>query len=140
MEARVVLQWAFWLSLITFFGSLVVLVIVIIRMPADYFVRDSSSPDSWRIRHPLLVLTALIAKNLLGLFLAVAGVIMIVTPGQGVLAILVGISLMDIPGKKAWERRIVIRRPVHRALNSIRRRAGRPPLQVPGPDSLDGPL
>ena len=31
MDARVVLHWAFWLSLITFFGSLVVLVIVIIR-------------------------------------------------------------------------------------------------------------
>ena len=134
MDARVVLQWGFWLSLITFFGSLVVLVIVIIRMPADYFVRDSPSPDSWRLRHPLLRLFALLAKNVLGVFLVVTGVIMIFTPGQGILAILVGISLMDIPGKKAWERRIVRRRTVHRVLNGIRRRAGRPPLQVPGRD------
>ena len=73
----------------------------------------------------------MLAKNLLGATFLLAGLVMLFTPGQGILAVLVGVSLMDIPGKRAWERRIVAYPRVHRALNGIRAKAGQPPLQLP---------
>ena len=70
-------------------------------------------------------------KNLGGYALVGAGVAMLVLPGQGLLTILIGLGLIDFPGKREFERWIVCRRPVGRALNWMRRRAHRPPLVLP---------
>jgi hypothetical protein len=69
-----------------------------------------------------------IGKSLLGYVFIAAGVLMLVLPGQGMLTILVGIILVDFPGKYRLERWIVTRRPVLRFINRLRRRAGRAPL------------
>ncbi len=72
-------------------------------------------------------------KNLAGLVLLVMGVIMAMpmVPGPGLLFILVGVSLLDVPHKRALELR-VLRSPVVLApLNAIRARWKQPPLQVP---------
>ncbi len=57
---------------------------------------------------------------------------MLVLPGQGILTLLLGIALTDVPGK--WKlMRILARRPnVMKALNWMRERAGQPPLLPPG--------
>jgi len=60
--------------------------------------------------------------------MALAGIAMLVLPGQGILAILGGIELMDFPGKYRLERWIVSRPAVLRSVNWLRRRMGRPPL------------
>jgi hypothetical protein len=49
-------------------------------------------------------------------------------PGQGVLTILLGIMLLDFPGKRALETRIVGRPRVNGAVNALRARFGKPPL------------
>lgn len=126
-----VLPWVFCLSVLTFFGSLIVVPLVVIRMPADYFVRSSPGPDGWRASHPLMRAALRFMKNVVGLVFLVAGLIMLFTPGQGILSALVGLSLLDIPGKKAWERRVIAHPRVYRVLNRIRRKAGRPCLQLP---------
>jgi hypothetical protein len=133
-----VFSWLFWLSVAMFLASLIGLPILIIQMPSDYFVRSSPSPDSWRVRHPVVRALVLLAKNACGLVLLLAGLIMLFTPGQGVLAILVGLSLMDVPGKKGWERRLVAIPRVQRVLNAIRARAGRPPLEVDQGSTIRG--
>jgi UPF0716 family protein affecting phage T7 exclusion len=69
-----------------------------------------------------------IAKNLLGYIFVVAGILMLMLPGQGFLTILIGITLIDFPGKYALERWIVSHGSVLRSINWIRRQAGRPPL------------
>ena len=63
--------------------------------------------------------------------LLLLGLVMLLTPGQGVLSILVGISLLDIPGKRRLELSIIRREPVHNSMNWIRAKAGRPPLLLP---------
>lgn len=131
IDLQAALPWVLWLSGMTFLGSLIVLPILIIRMPSDYFVRSRPGPDSWPARHPIVRAAGLLLKNVFGIIFLLAGLIMLFTPGQGVLAALVGLSLMDIPGKKAWERRIVAHPRVHRALDKIRAKAGQPPLQLP---------
>jgi hypothetical protein len=60
--------------------------------------------------------------------LIVAGLILSFTPGQGILTLLLGISLPDIPGKQALERKIVQRPPVLKLVNRMRARANQPPL------------
>jgi hypothetical protein len=103
----------------------------VLQLPQDYFNRENRRPlQSWT-RHPLLRMLLLIAKNLLGVVLIIAGIAMLVLPGQGLLTIVVGVVLMDFPGKFRLERWMATRRPVWRSLNWLRRRAHRPELQRP---------
>jgi hypothetical protein len=52
-----------------------------------------------------------------------------VLPGQGILTILIGVSLMEFPGKYRLERGIIHFGPVLKGINTLRRRYGRPPLE-----------
>jgi hypothetical protein len=79
----------------------------------------------------LLRLAFLALKNLFGGVLVLAGVAMLVLPGQGILTILVGLMFLDFPGKFALERRLARQPPVLRAINWIRARGGRKPLEMP---------
>jgi hypothetical protein len=72
----------------------------------------------------------MLLKNVFGLLLLVLGIIMAFpgVPGQGVLTILLGLMLLDFPGKRQLEYRIVSRPKVLRAINRLRARFGRPPM------------
>lgn len=118
-------------SVATLVISALAVPLMIRRLPEDYFVRPHASSSAGLQRHPGLRIGLLILKNLFGAILAIAGLIMFVTPGQGILTLLVGISLLNFPGKRRLEVWIVKRRPVHRAIAWIRRRAGQPPLRLP---------
>ncbi len=71
------------------------------------------------------------AKNLLGGVLVVLGLVMLLTPGQGLLTLLIGLMLMNFPGKYRLERWLVTRPGVLRALNWLRARQGHQPLEAP---------
>lgn len=118
-------------SVITFVGTMIIVPIVLIRLPSDYFVRHERAPSIMRQHHPVIRLTLLICKNLLGCVLVVGGIAMLVMPGQGVLSILIGLSLVDFPGKYALERKLVCRKSVHNSINWIRRKADREPIVIP---------
>jgi hypothetical protein len=70
-----------------------------------------------------------VLKNLLGLVLVLAGIAMMLLPGQGLLTVFVGLLLLEFPGKHRLERRLIGWGPIYRAINRLRRRAGRPPLE-----------
>ena len=125
------LPWVFGASIAMFFGTLIVVPLLIVRMPADYFVVRRPAEHSWRRQHPLLRYGTRIFKNLLGIVFLGSGVIMLFTPGQGVLMILFGLVLLDIPGKRNLEMRIIRRPAILQTINRIRQRAGRRPLDVP---------
>ena len=103
---------------------------VIVRVPADYFARENPPEGPWAHRHPLVRLALVIGKNLLGLVLVAAGVLMLVLPGQGVLTILAGLLLLDIPGRHRLVMSLVRRPPILNSLNWVRERAGREPFSV----------
>jgi hypothetical protein len=90
-------------------------------------------------RHPALRLAGMILKNVAGVAFFLAGISMLILPGQGLLTILIGISLMDFPGKHRLEARIVGNRTVLGAVNSLRAKFGRPPL-VMAPQSDEPPV
>jgi hypothetical protein len=70
----------------------------------------------------------------------VAGIAMLVLPGQGVLTMLLGVMLMNFPGKYELERQIIQQPTILKALNWMRRRANRPDLIVELPHSTDEAL
>ena len=59
-----------------------------------------------------------------------AGIIMLALPGQGILTILVGLMLVDFPGKYGAERWVVGQRSVLKGINWIRTKSGKPRLVV----------
>jgi hypothetical protein len=130
-EHEGLLRWLAGLSLGLLLASLLALPLVVINLPDDYFIRERRAPAYRKRRHPAVWLAVAVLKNLLGAALVAAGVAMLVLPGQGLLTILLGLSLLNFPGKYAFERRLVRRRGFARAFNRIRELAGRPRLQLP---------
>lgn len=119
------------LSVITFVGTLIVIPLLVIRIPEDYFTEQRRRPVAWWDRRPLLRVAALGIKNVLGVVFVAAGVAMLVLPGQGVMTIIIGLMLLDFPGKFRLERWLVSRGPVIRSMNWIRSKARRPSIMVP---------
>ncbi len=103
---------------------------VIVTLPQDYFLIDRPQ-DDWGHRHPLVRWGWLISKNILGIALLVAGLTMLVTPGPGIPAILLALTLISLPGKQALIRRMLRNRHLLAALNAVRAQAHREPLLVP---------
>jgi hypothetical protein len=123
--------WLLAFSAVTFLGTLVAIPVVVARMPSDYFMHREPPADSWSGMHPAARTTLVVAKNALGLLLVLVGVLLIPLPGQGLLTIVVGVSLLDFPGKRQLELRLARQKPLLGAINWIRERAGRPPLELP---------
>ena len=136
-EHQELLQQIGVLSLLVFVATLVILPLVIIRLPEDYFIKDRREPTRRFRKHPVLWGTLVLIKNLLGVVLIFAGIAMLVLPGQGLLTILIGLALTNFPGKYTAERRIASQPAVQNTLNRIRRFAGRPPFDVPEPAPAD---
>ncbi len=122
--------WLAGASILIFVAFLIIVPLLVVRIPSDYFAHGRFHKKMWADHHWVLRVILLIGKNLLGYVLVVAGIVMLVLPGQGILTILAGIMLLDFPGKYRLERWIVARPQVLRTLNWLRRRAGRSPLYL----------
>jgi hypothetical protein len=98
------------------------------RIPHDYFVRSHIPFERLRARRPVLWWMLMIGKNALGTLLILAGLIMFITPGQGLLTLVMGLALTNFPGKQRLERAILNQPVVRKTVNRMRARANRPPL------------
>lgn len=125
------LWWATGLSLVALLATAVGLPWIVARLPRDYFQRDNREPWRRGSTRPLLALLAGVAKNLLGALLLLVGLIMLVTPGQGLLTMVIGLLLLNFPGKYRLERWLVRRPGVLSALNWLRARRGEGPFDAP---------
>ena len=114
---------------VTFCGSLAVISFILVKVPATYF-RKSHSRDFWVERHAAIRWAGVIAKNLLGTVLVLLGILMSIpgVPGQGILTILLGVMLLDFPGKRQLELKLVSRPMVLEKINRLRHRFSKEPL------------
>ncbi|MEX2092603.1 MAG: PGPGW domain-containing protein [Pirellulales bacterium] len=126
--------WCWWL----FAASLAMLVVspllvgwLIVRLPTEYFSARRRKTLGSLEQHQVLRPVIAIVKNVVGMILVAAGVLMLFVPGQGVLTIAAGILLLDFPGKYGLERWLVTRPRVWRSINWLRTRAGRQPFESP---------
>lgn len=122
-----VVTWMFVGSIASILLVLALLPLVVVRLPADYFdpVRPSAPPPrsvwGWIGR---------VLRNVLGWLFVLVGVALLLLPGQGLLTMLIGLMMVDFPGKRGVERRILARPAILRVVNRMRERRGRPPLIV----------
>jgi hypothetical protein len=143
-EARKLIDWIqnFWagltlngvllgigLFLFSFAISFAAIGIVMVKIPPNYFSSHYERdflPDS-----PFLVRWgAVIVKNIFGVFLFLLGIVLSLPgiPGQGILTILLGLIMIDIPGKRPLEARIIKRPAVLNAINKLRAKYNKPSL------------
>ncbi|MDQ2936919.1 MAG: hypothetical protein M3R67_05360 [Acidobacteriota bacterium] len=117
------------LFLITFVFSLAIVSFILVKIPATYFRKDHPR-EFWPNRSTSVRYLGVIAKNVLGVLLVALGIVMSIpgVPGQGILTILLGIMLLDFPGKRDLENKLVSRPHVLKAINKLRHRFGKPSL------------
>ncbi len=113
------------LSVVTFFGSLIAVPVIINRMPPDYFTHHWERLAKKQSSHPVIALSIMVLRNIIGVLLLFAGVAMLVLPGQGILTIIIGCCVMNFPKKQQILRRIIKEKKVQQALNWIRRKGGK---------------
>ena len=117
------------LFLITFSISLAIVTVIMVKIPPDYFRKGR--PKTILPNHSRVVrYLAIIGKNLVGVLLVALGVVLSLpgVPGQGFLTILLGVMLLDFPGKETLEQKLVSRPQVLRTINKLRHRFGKPEL------------
>lgn len=125
------LPWLTGLGVVLALVTLLALPGLVVLMPRDYFVAPQrperfQGPRLWALRA---------ARNALALVLIIAGLLMLVLPGQGLLTLLIGIMTSTFNGKYRLERWLVRQKGVFYALNWIRLRSGRTAMYYPTPGS-----
>ena len=117
--------------LLTFFGTIAIAVFILVRLPPDYLdprVERTFMPSwPWPARW-----AGLVAKNVIGVLVIAIGLVLSLPgiPGQGLLTIMLGLMLLDVPGKRAVANRIVRIPRVNATINKLRARYGKLPLVV----------
>ena len=125
------LLWGTGLSLVAVIGTIIGVPWVVTRLPHDYFSRPRRAVWRESADEPVFALVLGVIKNLLGALLVLLGLVMLVTPGQGLLTLLIGLLLMNFPGKYQLERWLVLRPGVLRGLNWLRGRRDQAPFDSP---------
>jgi Putative transmembrane protein (PGPGW) len=102
---------------------------MVLSIPADHFKKGRPAAPA-RPRHPLLRWSASLIRNVFGAVLVTLGAIMALplVPGPGLVFILLGLSVLDFPGKHAMQRRLMRVPGVTRFMNDVRARFGKAPL------------
>jgi hypothetical protein len=111
-------------------------VAMVVWIPPDHFKSDRPQPASWWRSQPVLYGSVLVFKNAAGLVFLALGAVMALplVPGPGLVFMLLGLSLLDFPGKRNLERRLLAIPAVIGFLNGVRARFGRSPLALDTPD------
>jgi len=104
---------------------------LVARIPEDYFAAEKRPKKQSAVNHSYAVLVLLaVMKNALGGLLVLTGVALLVLPGQGLFTIMLGLALMNFPGKFQLERWLISRGPVLRMVNGLRRKKGQTELYL----------
>ena len=116
------------LSIIFFIGTLITVPLLIIILPSRYLVED-------RLCRPMSRWTTyifyILFKNMLGGLFIIAGLFMLILPGQGLVTLAIGFMLINFPGKRKLVLQITRRQGVRTMINRLRAKAAKPPLELP---------
>ncbi|AGF78785.1 Putative transmembrane protein (PGPGW) [Desulfocapsa sulfexigens DSM 10523] len=113
------------LSTATFFLSLLIIPWIIGMLDKDFFIHLHEHKKK-EDEHPVIFILLRTLRYFLGFILFLSGILMLFLPGQGILTIILGISLLDFPGKRALTDRLLSYRPVQKGLNWIRKKENKP--------------
>ena len=126
---RTVAEWLAITSLATFFLSLIIIPLIIRSLSVHCFLDITSTPrkkayTAWKV-------ILLLLRNIIGIFLLFAGIVMLFLPGQGILTILIGILLLSFPGKQKIVNYLIYKPSIQRSLDWVRKKSGTQPFIWP---------
>lgn len=115
----------------SFLVNLGIVTVILVKLPADYFSKNRKT-KFWLGPRPALHAARVIGKNIAGLLLVALGVVLSLpgVPGQGLLTILLGIMLLDFPGRDRLEQKLLSKPSIVNTINSLRERFGKPRLKL----------
>jgi hypothetical protein len=122
------LGWLGALSIVFLCATMITVPVIVLLLPPRYLVEDDDPvflPAS-PLRTPFFLL-----KNAVGVLFVLAGLAMLLLPGQGLLTIFIGLTLIDFPAKRKVIRWIIGRKRLFRTINRFRAGFHRPPLEFP---------
>lgn len=126
-----IIAWMAAGSLATFLLSIAAIPWVLLHLPHDYFASKKRTLVRKLEGYPVVLQWLwVVLKNFFGLFFLLAGLLLLLLPGQGLLTMLLGIALLNFPGKYWLERWLVTRGATLRLINRFREKHGREPLIV----------
>jgi Na+/proline symporter len=102
-------------------ASMLIAGAVLLALPADYLREGDRAERHWIART---------MRTLVGVVLVAVGIVLSVpgVPGQGILTIIAGLTLIEFPGRHRVITAILARPTVLHAVNELRRRFNRPPF------------
>jgi len=115
--------------LASFFLNLAIVSAILVKLPADHFSKNRNT-KFWAGPRPALHAVKVIGKNVAGVLLVALGVVLSLPgiPGQGLLTILLGVMLLDFPGRERLEQKLLSKQSIVNTINRLRGRFGKPPL------------
>ena len=117
--------------LASFLANLGIVSLILVKLPADHFSK-SRKTKFWAGPRPWLHAAKVIGKNIAGILLVALGVVLSLpgVPGQGLLTILLGIMLLDFPGRHRLEQKLLSKPSIVNTINSLRERFDKKPLEL----------
>lgn len=112
-------------------ASLALMPRLLARLPRDYLVQPGPPLRERWARASADSRVLMVLRNLLGAVLLLLGFVMLFVPGQGVLTVIAGLALLDLPGRRKLVVALLARPKVASAVNKLRERSGEPPLESP---------
>ena len=117
--------------LVSFFANLGIVTWILVKLPADHFSK-SRKTKFWAGPRPWIHAAKVIGKNIGGLLLVALGIVLSLpgVPGQGLLTVLLGIMLLDCPGRHRLEQKLLSKPSIVNSINKLRGRFGKKALEL----------
>lgn len=117
--------------LASFLINLGIVSFILVKLPADHFSKTRKT-KFWAGPRPAIHAAKVIGKNIAGVLLVALGIVLSLpgVPGQGLLTVLLGIMLLDFPGRHRLEQKLLSKPSIVNTINRLRGRFDKPPLQL----------
>jgi len=117
--------------LVSFFANLGIVTWILVKLPADHFSK-SRKTKFWAGPRPWIHAAKVIGKNIAGVLLVALGIVLSLpgVPGQGLLTVLLGIMLLDFPGRHRLEQKLLSKPSIVNSINKLRGRFGKKALEL----------
>jgi hypothetical protein len=117
--------------LVSFFANLGIVTWILVKLPADHFSK-SRKTKFWAGPRPWIHAAKVIGKNIGGVLLVALGIVLSLpgVPGQGLLTVLLGIMLLDFPGRHRLEQKLLSKPSIVNSINKLRGRFGKKALEL----------
>ncbi len=125
-----IVTWVAVISSFCFFASLLIIPLIICRLPDNYFLHLHEQ-NEMEDKHPLVYISLRLIRYFLGALLLTAGLLMLFLPGQGLLTMILGLSLLDFPGKQKAIDALLQIQSIQNGLNWIRTKGNINTLHFP---------